>query len=121
MSQEPRASNVLWREGDPPEPVTANNPLVGLETLVLKAWLESSPRLQKAYHQSGRNRHVLESLVRHKVEAQRVAELKARANGLSLEAAQALTKPAMWIPPTWPTTSTSPTRTRAAKRPAGSR
>ena len=43
----PRPSNVLWREGDRPEPVTPANPLVGIEVKVLQAWLESSPRLQR--------------------------------------------------------------------------
>jgi hypothetical protein len=114
-------SNVLWREGQPPEPVTPSNPLVGIELLVLKAWLESSPRLRQAYHSSPRKKHGLESAVRAVVEEQRVAELKARASGLTLEQAQELTKPAMWTPPTWPIRKTSPTPTPAAKPTAGSR
>lgn len=101
--QEHRPSNVLWQEGDPPEPVTPDNPLIGIETKVLKAWLESSPRLRKAYYQNKTNRHGLESLVRAKVEEQRVAELKLRAQGLTFEQAQELTKAAMWAPPRWPT------------------
>src|SRR6266571_1835432 len=104
-------SNVLWTEGDPIPPVTPSDPLVGYETLVLKVWLESSPRLRKAYYQSARNRHVLENLVRQRVWEQALAELKVRASGLTLEQAEELTKPAMWTPPTWPTTPTSPTRT----------
>jgi len=119
--QHPPPSNVLWTEGDPIDPVTTSNPLAGIEVTVLKAWLESSPRLRKAYYQSPKNRHVLESLVWEKVEEQRVAELKARASGLTLEQAEERTKPAMWTPPTWPTTPMSPTRTPAAKPPAGSR
>lgn len=90
------------REGQPPEPVTASNPLVGLEVLVLTAWLENSPRLRTAVSTSPRNQHALESAVRAAVEEQRVAELQLRAAGLPQHEAEALTAPAMWTPPTWP-------------------
>lgn len=116
----PRPSNVLWQEGDQPEPVTPENPLVGIEELVLKAWLESSPRLQKAYRLSPRNKHALENLVRVRVEEERVAALHLRAQGMTFEQAEEVTKPAMWTPPTWPTLKMKPTPPHAGKRPAGS-
>jgi hypothetical protein len=84
MSSSPnRPSNVLWQEGDEPEPVTPDNPLAGIEVLVLKAWLESSPRLRKAYDKSPQNKHVLESAVRGRVFEEWEASLKLRAEGLT--------------------------------------
>ena len=112
-------SNIRHRENLPPEPVSPENPLVGLEVLVLKAWLENSRRLRRAAQQPF-NRHRIESAVRGAVEAQRVAELQARAAGLSLEQAKDLTAPAMWTPPTWPLTPSKATPTLAAKPHAGS-
>jgi hypothetical protein len=112
---------VLWREGDPPEPVTPSNPLVGLELQVLKVWLENSPKLRKAYHLSERNKRVIQNAVRQAVERQRGEELGHRADGLSFDQAQELTNPAMWTPPTWPIAKKSPPPTPAAKPHAGSR
>jgi hypothetical protein len=111
------ANPVVHTQGDQPDPVTPDNPLVGLETQVLQVWLQASPALERAY-QHPPNRPVLENAVRAAVEQARVAELKYRAEGSTLEQAQELTRPAMWTPPTRLKIRTpSPTRTPAAKRP----
>jgi hypothetical protein len=71
-------------------------------------WLESSPRLRKAYDTSPRNQQVIESAVRAACEEQRVASLKLRAEGLQMNEAEDLTAQAMWTPPTWLTRKLCP-------------
>lgn len=115
MSPKPRPSNVLWTEGQQPEPVTPENPLVGLETTVLKNWLENSPELQGQYQASPENRLDLENAVRLSVESAFGKELQLRAQGLTPEQAEEETRPAMWTPPTWPKIQTSPQPSPAAK------
>lgn len=97
-----RPANVLWQEGDKPEPVTPFNPLVGIEVQVLKVWLENSTRLKKAYHCSPRNKRAIENLVRTRVHEEFLAALHLRARGMTVEQAEEVTKPVMWTPPTWP-------------------
>jgi len=108
MARQPNPSSVVSTEGQQPEPVTSESPLVGLETLVLKTWLENSPDLRKRYRQSPANRSDLENAVRLKVDQTFQDELNLRADGMTQEQAEEFTRPAMWTPPTWPTMPTSP-------------
>ena len=91
----------MWTEGEPIEPVTAENPLVGLETLVLNTWLENDARLRKACRASVANRRDIENAVRLSVATALDEELVLRAQGMSVEEAQSITRPAMWTPPRW--------------------
>ena len=100
-------SNLVWTEGQSPNPVTPEHPLVGLETLVLQTWLDNSPPLRQQYEASPANRVSLENAVRGRVEATFAEELKLRTQGLSQEQAEEFTRPAMWTPPTWHPTPTS--------------
>jgi hypothetical protein len=107
------ASDVVWQEGDAVEPVTPDNPLGGLETLVLRTWLDNSPMLKKAYRVSLSNRADVENAVRLSVAAALDQELVLRAQGMSQEEAESLTRPAMWTPPAWPAVDKG---TRSTKR-----
>lgn len=86
-------------------PVSPTNPLVGLEQTVLKMWLES-PELAEAYKNQPASRSALERAARARVEQARVQELQLRAEGMSLEEAQSISRPPMWTPPTLPKTTT---------------
>ncbi len=112
-------SNVLWTEGDRPDPVTPENPLEGLELQVLQTWLRNSRELWTAY-QVPANRKATEEAVREAVDQQRVQELTYRAEGLTFDQARELTTPRMWTPPTWPSLTSKPSPTPAAKPLAGS-
>src|SRR5438874_11433974 len=101
-------SGVVYTEGDHPDPVTPENPLVGLETLVLKVWLENSRVLRKAYRLVP-NRTVIENAAREAVFNAIVSEMRYQAQGLTFEQAQELTRPAMWTAPIWPTFTASST------------
>jgi hypothetical protein len=102
-----RDPHILHIEGDESEPVTPEHPLVGLETLVLKAWL-ASPTLWRQYRHSAANRSDIENAVRLKVDATFVLVWKLRAQGLTPElAAELVSRDVMWTPPTWPLTPTS--------------
>ena len=98
---DPATGNVVWTEGEPVEPVTPENPLVGLEALVLKTWLENSSRLRQAYRVSLANRRDIENAVRLRVADALDQEVVLRAQSMTLEEAQSLTRPAMWTPPRW--------------------
>lgn len=93
--------NVVWREGDEPEPVSPASPLVGLESRVLQNWLENSRNVQQAHR---RNPLRVESAVRRAVWDAQVEELKLQSQGLQPHEAQEFTRPQMWKPPTFPLT-----------------
>jgi hypothetical protein len=99
MPRKPKPLGTI--PNDPPEPVTPENPLVGLETLVLKTWLENSPSLRRQYNRSLANRLDVENAVRLRVEATFQQELELRCDGMTQEQAEEFTRPAMWTPPTW--------------------
>jgi len=84
------------------KPVSASDPLVGLETLVLTNWPQNSPSLRKAYRESPANRLTVENAVRLRVAEKVEAELVLRGQGLTQAEADSQTAPAMWTPPTWP-------------------
>ena len=86
-------------------PVSPTSPLVGLEQTVLSMWLES-PHLAEAYKSQPASRSALERAARARVEQARVQELQLRAEGLSLEEAQSISRPPMWTPPTLHPTTT---------------
>jgi hypothetical protein len=88
-------NRVSWTDSDRPTPVSSANPLVGLETSVLKTWLGNSRPLRQAHASNPTNRLLIESAVRQAVFDPHVAEMKYRAEGLSLEQAQELTRPSM--------------------------
>ncbi len=69
MSDRPydRPAETVWQEGDPVDPVTPENPLVVLETLVLHTWLENSSELRNAYAKSGDHKSDIENAVRSRV------------------------------------------------------
>ena len=93
--------DVVWSVDQQPDPVTPENPLVGLETLVLKMWLQSSPRLERQYQRSSAHRNDLENAVRLRVDATFKQELELRSQGMAQNEAEEFTRPAMWAPPTW--------------------
>ena len=111
-------NNVIWTEGDQPEPVSEVS-LEGFELTALKIWLENSPTLRRAYRTSLEHKAAIDQLVRDAVFDQDVAELKLRANGVPQHEAEDQTTPAMWTPPTWPTTPRSATPTPADEPDAG--
>jgi hypothetical protein len=85
----------------------SEHPQVGLETLVLKVWLENSPPLRRAFKESPRNRGRVKNAVRLAVDEAFALKLDNRSQGLTPEEARELTRPAMWTPPTWPSLTTS--------------
>jgi hypothetical protein len=87
--------------------VSKKNPLVGLESIVLRTWLDNSPQLQRLYDESPEHRTSLQNAVRARVDHTFAEELRLRAQGLSHEQAEEFTRPSMWAPPTWPRTPTS--------------
>lgn len=91
---------VIYRDGDQPEPVTSEHPLQGLETEVLRVW-KQTPAVSKAHQQHPVR---VESAVRRAVFDALAQELKYRAQGMTQEEAQELTRPAMWLAPAFPTT-----------------
>ena len=105
---QPEPSKIVGTIGDPPEPVTPENPLSGLEIDVLRNWLENSPPLQKRYVASPANRSNLENAARLAVRAAWEQEMQLRANGLTLDQAREHTRPPMWTPPTWNQIATLP-------------
>jgi len=111
-------SKTIWTEGQPSEPVTPENPLVGLEMRVLRSWLENSPSNRRQYLRGPAYRRDLENAVRQRVDQTFAEELQLRAQGKTQAEAEEFTRPSMWTPPTWPTTPTSPPPKPAAKRPA---
>jgi hypothetical protein len=113
--RKPNPSTVLYDPNAPPELVTPENPLVGLETRVLKTWLENSTQLQKRYRQSPANRLDLENEVRRRVNLAFGQELVLRAQGKTPEEAEEFTRPPMWTPPIWPQIQPSPSPKPAAK------
>ena len=115
MEGDSRRSGVVYTEGDHPDSVTPENPLVGLETLVLKAWLENSRVLGKAYRLVP-NRTVIENAAREAVFNAIVSEMRYQAQGLPFEQAQELTRPAMWTAPMERATPVTPL---AAERSSG--
>ena len=92
---------VVWTEGDQPEPVTPETPLVGLELRVLENWMENSPNVRKAHAQTPER---VETAVRAVVWRTLVEELQLQARGMAPHESQEFTRPAMWKPPTFPTT-----------------
>jgi hypothetical protein len=108
---------TIWTEGESSPPVSPDNPLVGLETRVLRMWLDQSPTLARLYRKSPQHQNDLENAVRLKVDQTLAEELQLRAQGLSAPDARELTRPSMWIPPTWPTTPPSPAPSPAAPLP----
>lgn len=92
---------MVWQESEPIEPVTPENPLVGLETLVLRTWLETSSQLRKAYSKSAAHRGDIENAVRLRVASTLGQELVLRAQGMAQEEAESLTRPEMWAPARW--------------------
>ena len=84
--------------------MSPENPLVGLETSVLRNWLENSPSLRRRYDQNPAQRLDLENAVRVRVDQAYADELELRAQGMSQHEAQEFTRPSMWTPPTWPPT-----------------
>lgn len=95
----PEPDRVIWTEGETPEPVTPMTPLMGLETEVLRVWMESSPKLRKAYQSSPQMKQDLESAARLAVHAAHVEELQLRAKGMQQHEAEEFTRPAVWTPP----------------------
>ena len=93
---------VVWQEGDRPEPVSPEDPLSGMEVVVLQNWLENSPDLRRRYQQSPTQRLDIENAARLAYFAAWSQALQLRASGLTLEEAQEHTRPALWTPPTWP-------------------
>ncbi len=87
-----------------PEPVSPTAPFEGLETKVLRIWLETSPSVRKA-HKNPTSSNQVENAVRLAVHAALLEELTLRSQGMTPEDARELTRPAMWTPPTWPTTT----------------
>jgi len=106
----PKPSPTVYDPNSPPEEVTPENPLFGLETRVLKTWLENSPSLRRHYHQSPEKKLDLENAVRQSVNLAFGQELLLRAQGKTQEEAEEQTRPLMWTPPTWPTIPRSPSR-----------
>jgi hypothetical protein len=92
-----RDPRTVWTSEDPIDPVTDNNPLVGLETTVLQVWRENSPTVRAAYQADPRK---VENLVRARVAAALDRELELRAEGVAQHEAEEQTRPAMWLPPT---------------------
>jgi hypothetical protein len=84
------------------EPVTTDNPLVGIETIVLKTWLENSPSLRKAYRSNPQDRARIENLARLRYIEKVETELELRGQGLTQAEADSQTAAVMWAPPTWP-------------------
>ena len=82
--------------------------MVGLETLVLKTWLENSRSLRRHYNQSPEKKLDLENEVRRRVNLALGQELELRAEAKTREEAREFTRPAMWTPPTWPMIASSP-------------
>jgi hypothetical protein len=97
----PLGREIIWQEGDQPDPVTPQDRLQGFELRVLRTWLENSPDL-RALYQHGRpaQRLALQSAAGKAVFNQGVQELGLRADGLSVHEAQEKTAPALWTPPT---------------------
>jgi hypothetical protein len=91
-----RLPAVIGTLEDQSEPVTPDNPLVGLETEVLKVWLENSPALTRL-HKTDPLR--VETAVRQAVDAALDQELMLRAQGLPIHEAQEQTRPVIWKPP----------------------
>lgn len=94
--------DVIYRETDEPQPVTAENPLQGLETEVLKVW-KQTPNVAKALQENPTSVH---SAVRRAVFDALRQEAEYRAQGLNQQEAQEFTRPAMWKAPAFPPTST---------------
>lgn len=92
--------NVIYRDGDQPEPVTPEHPLEGLETEVLRVW-KQDPQVAKAHQQ---NPSAVESAARRAVFDALQQEAKLRSQGLQSHEAEEFTRPAMWEPPAFPTT-----------------
>lgn len=86
--------------GTPSEPVT-KTPLEGIETEVLRVWLEHSPPTRRAHRANPRD---VEQAVRNAVNAAHEHELLLRAQGLPLHEAREQAAPLMWTPPTVPQT-----------------
>jgi len=101
----------VWDEDQ--EPVSPEAPLEGLETKVLQVWTEASPSLRKALQQTA-TRNQVENAARLAVHAALLEELTLKSQGMRPEDARELTRPAMWAPPTWSTTTSTTPAPRAA-------
>ena len=87
-------STVIQTDSDHPESVT-ETPLEGLETEVLKVWLQT-PKVRKA-HQA--NPTMVEQAVRRAVFDALAEEARLRAEGKAPHEAQEFTRPQMWQAP----------------------
>jgi hypothetical protein len=96
---ESNPSMLIMSEGDVPNLVSQDDPLVGLETRVLTVWLENSPSLRRLYGSGQPGREDVENAVRPAVHQAHYQELSLRAQGMTIEQAQEFTRPAMWTPP----------------------
>ena len=106
MADQTPTTTFEWDEV--PEPVSPTSPFEGLETKVLRVWMENSPSLRRA-HRDPASRNQVENAARLAVHEALLTELTLRSQGMAPEQAQEWTRPAMWTPPTWPTTTRSTT------------
>lgn len=113
MTDEPRSRFLLWREGDRPPKVTAEDPLAGMEIEVLETWTEESQEVRNLM-QTDHGRRMVENAVRLRVFEALAEELKLRSKGAKTLDAQEQTRPGMLTPPIFPKTQKSRTPTRAA-------
>jgi hypothetical protein len=79
-------------------PVSPEAPLEGLETDVLRVWMENSSNVRKMYQLDPQR---VEQAVRDAVQRALVQELDLRAQGLRPHEVEEHTRPAMWTPPTF--------------------
>ena len=91
---------ILWQEGDQPEPLS-DLPLQGLEIRVLANWMENSRNVRLAHQKTP---ELVESAARMAVWQALTQELQLRSQGMAPQEAEEFTRPAMWTPPTFPTT-----------------
>jgi hypothetical protein len=97
-SDTPRMADAIYREGQEPDPVNAENQLQGLETEVLKVWTQE-PATRKA-HQADPS--MVEGAVRRAVFDALREEAALKAQGLQPHEAEEFTRPAMWKAPAFP-------------------
>lgn len=91
--------DVIYTEGDEPDPVTPEDPLEGIEVRVLKVWLANSPALRKTYKGTPKARLEVEKAVRLAVFRAHIESLTLRAQGKTWYEAEEITAPPMWTPP----------------------
>jgi hypothetical protein len=91
--------DVIYREGQQPDPVTLEHPLEGLETEVLRVWSQER-HVKEALKQ---NPQAVHEAVRRAVFDALRQEAELKAQGLYTQEAQEFTRPAMWLAPAFPT------------------